>query len=342
MEATAMEATAIHRKIQTTALYAIGHFAVDFSCAALLFSRVSGTQGWVLATLVYNFCAFALQMPLGLLTDGLNKNRMVAACGCALVMLAFLPMPALLVSAVAGVGNALYHVGGGVDVLNLSEGKAGLLGVYVSPGALGIFLGSLLGKSGAVPAIAPLLLTGACGAAVLLWCRAPKNAPVSLIGAKGVWTAALCLFLVVVLRSYTGFLFTFPWKTGLWAVLFVCSVVLGKSFGGFLADRFGTGPAATGSLVLAAILFLFSQHAVCGVLAVCLFNMTMPLTLRLAADAFPGAKGFSFGLLTFALFLGFVPTWLGRMPQGSGGLYAVLCLLSLTLLVPALKKRKTQ
>ena len=25
----------------------------------------------------------------------------------------------------------------------------------------------------------------------------------------------------------------------------------------------------------------------------------------------PGAKGFAFGLLTFALFLGFLPTWLG-------------------------------
>ena len=48
-----------------------------------------------------------------------------------------------------------------------------------------------------------------------------------------------------------------------------------------------------------------------GTAAVFLFNMTMPITLWAAARLIPGAKGFAFGLLTFALFLGFLPTWLG-------------------------------
>ena len=30
-----------------------------------------------------------------------------------------------------------------------------------------------------------------------------------------------------------------------------------------------------------------------------------------AAKLMPGGKGFAFGLLTFALFLGYLPTWLG-------------------------------
>ena len=45
--------------------------------------------------------------------------------------------------------------------------------------------------------------------------------------------------------------------------------------------------------------------------AVLLFNMTMPITLWGAARLMPGGKGFAFGLLTFGLFLGFLPTWLG-------------------------------
>ena len=43
---------------------------------------------------------------------------------------------------IAGIGNALFHVGGGIDVLNISEKKASLSGIFVSTGAMGIFLGS--------------------------------------------------------------------------------------------------------------------------------------------------------------------------------------------------------
>ena len=39
--------------------------------------------------------------------------------------------------------------------------------------------------------------------------------------------------------------------------------------------------------------------------------MTMPITLWAAARLMPGGKGFAFGLLTFALFLGYIPTALG-------------------------------
>ncbi|MCL2124545.1 MAG: hypothetical protein FWH33_00975 [Oscillospiraceae bacterium] len=31
----------------------------------------------------------------------------------------------------AGLGNGVFHIGGGVDVLNISESKAGALGVFV-------------------------------------------------------------------------------------------------------------------------------------------------------------------------------------------------------------------
>lgn len=41
--------------------------------------------------------------------------------------------------------------------------------------------------------------------------------------------------------------------------------------------------------------------------------MTMPVTLWAVARILPGAKGFSFGLLTFALFLGFCPSYLGSL-----------------------------
>ena len=67
--------------------------------------------------------------------------------------------------------------------------------------------------------------------------------------------------------------------------------------------------------------------------AVFLFNMTMPVTLWAVARIMPGAKGFTFGLLTFGLFLGFLPSWLG-LPSllAESWTYALCALVSLALL----------
>ena len=83
------------------------------------------------------------------------------------------------------------------------------------------------------------------------------------------------------------------------------------------------------------MLFLFSAHAVAGAAAIFLFNMTMPITLHALAQRTPGCKGFSFGLLTFALFLGFVPVCLGLTSASGSGLLAGLCVLSALLMLPA-------
>ena len=60
---------------------------------------------------------------------------------------------------------------------------------------------------------------------------------------------------------------------------------------------------------------------------------------KTAADRLPGASGFSFGLLTFALFLGFAPEYLGLAWVRAGWMYALLALASLALLLPCLRRR---
>ena len=142
------------------------------------------------------------------------------------------------------------------------------------------------------------------------------------------------LFLVVVLRSYMGMNQTFPWKgTGHWAIVLTLALVLGKTAGGFLMDRLSPRRASAVSLVLAAALYLLSDVPLLGTLAVFLFNMTMPITLWAAAKVTPGAKGFAFGLLTFGLFVGYVPSWLGWPSLLTGpGSSALVSLVSLALL----------
>lgn len=65
-----------------TGVYATAHMLVDLACAYLVYACVIGKQDWYLWLLVYNFCAFALQMPIGAGADRLNRNSFVAAAGC--------------------------------------------------------------------------------------------------------------------------------------------------------------------------------------------------------------------------------------------------------------------
>ena len=92
-------------------------------------------------------------------------------------------------------------------------------------------------------------------------------------------------------------------------------------------------------LAAAGVLFWFADSPYAGVAAIFLFNMSMPMTLCALARRMPGCKGFSFGLLTFALFLGFLPVGLGAVSSSPNWLLASLCALSALLMLPGLDGR---
>ena len=317
------------------ALYSLAHFWVDLSCAFLAFRFLSAAPEFTLCLLLYNFCAFALQMPLGLWADSLDRNGMLAAAGCGLTAAAFLLPASLVAAVVAGVGNALFHLGGGIDVLNASGEKAAALGIFVSPGAVGLYVGTLWGGGAAVSALLPPTGLLALGGGILLLCRRTfgslrsGNAPVEAEPAGGSWLPLVPLFLVVVLRSWMGLGQSFPWKAA-WGLPLVLALALGKAAGGFLMDAVGPRRAAGWSLGLAVALYLLSGAPLPGLLAVFLFNMTMPMTLWAAAQLLPGAKGFGFGLLTFALFVGYLPVYLG-WPAVFGNVWACAAAAALSL-----------
>lgn len=318
------------------------HFLVDLSCAFLLFCALRGEPRWAELLILYNFCAFAVQMPLGVLADRWRRNGALAAAGALLVAGAYLVpgVPALAVL-LAGLGNAAFHVGGGLAVLEQTHDRAGPLGLFVSPGALGLYLGTWLGTGGLGPLWLPPVLLLAL--ALLLrhlpnTARTAREVPPRSRGPEQVMLPLALLLSVVVLRSWVGMSLTFPWKgTGHWALCLTVSLALGKAAGGYLADRFGPVRTAAVSLTLSALLLLGSGWPVCGAAAVFLFNMTMPLTLWACARLLPRSRGFAFGLLTFGLFLGFLPTAFGGGSL-SGGTAAILALVSLLLLWPGLRR----
>ena len=289
-----------------TGLYAPVHFFVDGICAWAMLGRLDADFGGIL---LYNFCAFAMQLPLGAVLDRLSDRRWplrFAALGCCLTVLGAFCHPAVL-----GMGNALFHVGGGVDVIR-DGGRCEKLGIFVAPGAMGLYLGGLL--AGKMPWL--LLPVGIFMALLLKNIRIPEKISTAPSQKPAVFAALSC-FAVVVLRSLVGFQVVFPWKTGGWAFAAVGAVVLGKMLGGILAARFGGRRVTVWSLTLAAVGYALGAAPAFGLLALLCFNMTMPLTLFSLWRRFPDYPGTVFGSLTLALFLGFLPVHYGvNLPIG--------------------------
>ncbi|MCM1193400.1 MAG: hypothetical protein NC123_11195 [Butyrivibrio sp.] len=295
-------------------IYAAAHFLVDLGCALLLLGRICPDWNPGAAILLYNLFAFAVQMPIGLLADRLGRCHLFASAGCLLVLSGWALPPGLAAVTAAGLGNAAFHVGGGLNTLNESGRRAGPLGLFVSPGAFGVYLGGILAFSerpGAAAALPLTVCAALAAAAVILrrFGRGTDNAELAMPrGGFTLWGGAACLLLVVIFRSLLGLAANLPWRAD-FGWLAVCAVAGGKAAGGYLADRFGMFPTAMTSLCLSAVCFLGGSYPAAGLGALFLFNVTMPLTLWAMARLFPGMKGFSFGLLTFGLFLGFLPVY---------------------------------
>lgn len=169
----------------------------------------------LVAILIYNFFAFAMQLPIGILADKINMNAVCSAIGCILVAIAFeFANYGIISCLIAGIGNAMFYVGGGIDVLNISNKKATLSRIFVSTGAMGIFLG---GKSASIGfdkyyIVILILLISAIS---LLWLynqikNSINNSKIKAIKlTKNEWIAIVCIFITVCIRSYVGIILTF-------------------------------------------------------------------------------------------------------------------------------------
>ena len=306
--------------------HSVMHAVVDFGCAMLVMeiSRDAGLSLTTAALLVYlyDFCAFALQYPVGILADPWNRNSLMAAIGCFLVAAGFVFRPyAALACAVAGIGNALYHVGGGVDVLNISDRKASFPGIFVATGSVGLYLG-MNGDHmpfGAPVTIALLIASGVLLIGLYLLIRYRykiDNEPCKRIIEPVRMTERelliiYCMLFTVCLRSCFGMLMKFPWRNGFThGLIAVIAVTLGKMLGGIIGDRLGWMRTSVTSLFTASVLFAFAdQSMACGVAAMLLFNMSMPITLSVMVNMFPKRKGAAFGLTSAMLFCGLVPAF---------------------------------
>ena len=313
----------MRHSLSLAGLLGVIHAFIDASTVTVIFStigihKVSWQTGAALV-IGYDLIAFAGQPFLGILADKLGNMRTVIIAGIVLTAtsLGLMLTSPLAACIVAGVGNALFHLGAGAVCIYIKKGRAAPTGVFVGPGALGLSFGIWFGKSGMVM-VWPFLI--ALGAALVVSAlialpqthRFPDAEP-GIIDKKFTWPW-LGLFLVlssIFFRSLVG-------HAGSYACPKIPSVLfglggaacLGKMIGGILCDRFGW--LRTSTIVLAIsmpfIAFGNSNPILVGV-GLGFFQMTMAVTLVAIAMLFPKFPAFAFGLNCLAFILGALPTF---------------------------------
>jgi MFS transporter, FSR family, fosmidomycin resistance protein len=316
--------------------YALVHLAIDAACAFLLLGVLDLGNQFVITLLAYNALAFVLQAPLGLLIDKWLNPKLAALLSLMLVASAFLVwdvlFPALIL---AGVGNALFHVGGGSLVLSIKQKTATFVGLFVAPGAIGLALGTYLSSLHVVTSLW-MFPIGLIGLSLLIIFTPIPNFTRDKVekGSSNFEFLIVTLILIpVIVRSLIGLSVDFPWKEHhgmLW--ILISAIALGKIVGGMLTDRFGLQKVGVGGMLLSApLLAFFPAVPILGLFGVFVLNFSMPVTLIAVWKLMPNRRGLAFGLTTVALFMGALPVLLGK----GGWLQADLTVFTL-LLVSAL------
>jgi FSR family fosmidomycin resistance protein-like MFS transporter len=297
------------------AAYGLVHAVVDATTVSVVFASI-GVHSLTVAeafrlVIAYDVIAFASQALIGLVADRLRAPRAFAVAGVVLAAaaLATMRLDATAAMLLAGVGNAVFHVGGGSLALAIEPGRAGAAGVFVGPGALGLALGLAVGRRGGAFPFAPFVAAIAGALVILAIVRVPARPYAALprsAAPRGAIAVAVLLLFSIAVRAFVGFVAAHDTpKSAALTVGLALAAFGGKAVGGLVADRLGWIATGVGALVLSApVLVLGAAHPAAVVAGMALFQMTMPVTLAGLALLWPRRPALVFGVACVALVAG--------------------------------------
>lgn len=285
------------------ALYTLEHFAVDGICGATL-AAYAVTEEF-LEPIIYYFClynaiAFGSQFAFGYLLDR-KTNFLPNAPILSLVLLSAGTISELGIfnqAVLLGLGNSIFHVAAGSLVLR-SYNTYKEPGIFVSSGAIGLALGINL----LVPA---QIFLPIYAVAVIIAYRRSKDLQTEIPAPNDnstlpTVTACACAILLlgcVVLRSFGG-----GGSSADYVMLFPCVFSAGKILGGIVCDKIGYKNTIA-LIFVTGFVALQGSGLIFAVILTLAFNMTMPLTLRMAHWCNPNYPGMMFGLAAGCLLPG--------------------------------------
>ncbi|RKY52726.1 MAG: hypothetical protein DRP93_07650 [Candidatus Neomarinimicrobiota bacterium] len=303
-------------KIIKITVLSIGHLLIDLEGIYLINKQFNDYDFKYIAFffIIYNVIAFGLQPFFGYFADTKNKYLHFVIIGSILPIVAiFIKDVGIVAIIISTVGNAMYHIGGGVISVNLYPNKAAPAGIFVAPGVIGVFLGIFLASRAfsyeyviAVIGIIVIVLI------FIIFRGFELKSEYKKINQNFVKIIILIL-LIVAIRGFIGSMLMFTWKDNtVYDILLVAAIFLGKFFGGILGDKFGFKEVGIFGLIVSAPLLLLGYYwSIAGLIGALFFNFTMAITLFLIIDNLGKYKGFAFGLTTLTLVIAFLPKALG-------------------------------
>jgi FSR family fosmidomycin resistance protein-like MFS transporter len=345
------------RRLTLPLTLGLAHGVADGAAGMLLGSlpRLMDLGQVALLVLLYNALAFGGQPIVGLLADRVGRPRAAALAGLLLLgaaLVAFGPQPRLAV-ALAGLGSAAFHVGGGALALCATRGRAAGPGLFAAPGVVGLAAGGALAAGGYLLAWPLLLMLGVLMLAILEL-KLPalpyglttdhrplttnrETGDLRLVTSEGPQAASvkpqaspktvvefethdlimLALLAGIALRSavWSSLQFLFEGRYEMLLAMAVAAA-LGKIAGGALADWLGWRRWALGALVLAAPLLALAGQSLAALLAgIALLQSATPVALAATAGLLPRRPATAAGLgLGLAIAVGGVPAMGGLSP----------------------------
>jgi hypothetical protein len=253
---------------------ALLHFLVDGLCLCCLFLIAFQFSIPRLAAIfvVYNVLAFLTQPLTGLLADRMRDRHWMLLAAVVLLLLSVvmvtfgISLAGYLTPVLLGMGNSLFHVWGGKQVVLKDGNDMRALGLFVSTGVFGLSVAMVFFSL----SLLYFFLLALCLLAVTYLKLEQKDervgdtlqdTPWSSRVEKSRWLLLLAVVAFVMLRSFMGESFTSAIVKDNMAVLLVgLTAMLGKMAGGLLARQIGI------LLTLAAVLVVVSGCLLCLVL----------------------------------------------------------------------------
>jgi len=323
-------------------LLGIAHGISDAASGLMVMRIIIGgvTLKGSLLILLYNGLAFACQPLAGLLLDRWGKPALGVAVGLILTatsLAGFLINPALGI-ALAGIGSALFHAGGGSLSIQSTPDRASAPGVFTSFGVVGLAIGSqpafLL--SWEVVAVFSFMLVAL--AMVIVFWRQPNRIDIfqtaelfaQYLSTQN-WVLILVLSIAIALRSlvWMGVDSSFQLKAQqlLWVAM---AAGAGKFFGGFISDRVGWLRFAIVALgISGTFLFLGGTSFLLLLVGVFFLQSLTPLSVAVLGKSMPRMPALAASLaLGAAVIVGGLPFFI--FPHGwfSTGVVIVALVLS--------------
>lgn len=318
-----MDGRAVH-KWEMVGIGALLHFLVDGLCLCCLYLLVSpfNLQDFLGVFILYNVLAFLTQPITGLWADRMKDKHWMLLMSVVLLALAVLAMSfhssfsCYLVPVLAGMGNSLFHVWGGKQVVLRAGNDMRALGLFVSTGAFGLAVSMVYSSMSLLYAF----LLAISMLAVWYVKLEISDEGLEITGrptpnpsqGEGKVFLLFLIIVFVVFRSFMGESFSSTIvKNDMIVLLIGLTAMLGKMAGGWLACRLGVVWMMAAVLTV-ALLCLLCRSSEMYVMLTGLFaiNCTMPVTLYWANNLLKGREGLAFGILAAALIPGYLLTTL--------------------------------